>query len=539
MLKTEFDSLRDLFANLDQDDIQSEFYSKTFYKGLGYYEDGRVDEVVKLGANTLEAQVNGSRRYTVRLELQDNLLHNDCSCPIGGFCKHVVSVLLFCMSNFETLKEQKEFLFEVDEKEKVEQYLKSLSKQELIELVMNYAPQNFKDQLKFSSLDSDQSKKLLMKIKEAIDGFYEDYELLYDPISFEAALVGQFEKLQGIWNKLPQETEDLIVEVINKLDDLMCEGLLYDHYYDNIFEGDDFSDIVRKFILSLHFEIKMPFISRLEGILSEMGYSSFEGILRQREQLFSDTEIPELKSYVLEQVRNNVNSGTAKYYAAVSGQMTVDERLLTLKTIYHASEALTLELVELYKSMGMKEESVEVMEAYLAKSGSYYQNTEKVYIELLELKKDLGHDLHTTARAAITSDPSLLELAISYLPKDQNELENLVKTKNPHSYLQYLEGQQRIGDAVVFIEQDKQLYEEEKYQFFKRNMKACSAEATSYFIGRIKLELEYTGDDHYYKIADCLRALKTLDKSKALSLTEGIRSEYKRRRNLMSIISGI
>lgn len=150
--------MRIFFVNLDHDDIQRKFSSKTFYKGLEYYEGGRVSDVAIYGANRLEARVDGNRRYVVSLELNNDILRDDCSCPIGGLCKHVVSVLLFCVDNFEVLKDQGVHVLEVDEHKKIQQYLNGSSKPDLIDLVMEFAPQSFKDQLAFSTLDSDQSK---------------------------------------------------------------------------------------------------------------------------------------------------------------------------------------------------------------------------------------------------------------------------------------------------------------------------------------------------------------------------------------------
>jgi len=66
----------------------------TWQRGVAYYKDGQVQNVVEDG-DTLIATVEGRDVYRVRFTLLDDHLLASCTCPIGRrgvFCKHCVAV---------------------------------------------------------------------------------------------------------------------------------------------------------------------------------------------------------------------------------------------------------------------------------------------------------------------------------------------------------------------------------------------------------------------------------------------------------------
>lgn len=72
--------------------------SQSYDRGLNYYEQGAVEDVVRRG-DRLRAGVAGSkgRTYTVTIEFDDDgVATTDCTCPYdhGGICKHRVATLL-------------------------------------------------------------------------------------------------------------------------------------------------------------------------------------------------------------------------------------------------------------------------------------------------------------------------------------------------------------------------------------------------------------------------------------------------------------
>jgi len=71
-----------------------------FERGLSYFRQGRVTEFEDFG-ESVEAIVEGTEEYVVRLECKSKGLEHDCNCPLGEdgeFCKHCVAVALKWMS---------------------------------------------------------------------------------------------------------------------------------------------------------------------------------------------------------------------------------------------------------------------------------------------------------------------------------------------------------------------------------------------------------------------------------------------------------
>ena len=77
--------------------ILTKVIEKSFERGQDYYESGMVESVIQRG-NRLFAEVLGSEEepYHVGVNLQGDDFSASCTCPYdwGGYCKHIVAVLL-------------------------------------------------------------------------------------------------------------------------------------------------------------------------------------------------------------------------------------------------------------------------------------------------------------------------------------------------------------------------------------------------------------------------------------------------------------
>lgn len=76
-------------------DIENSASPQSFQRGEEYYLDGCVEKVVKKGG-VFDAIVYGSRRYNVKLYLEDGEMNFNCNCPYDydGICKHSVAAAL-------------------------------------------------------------------------------------------------------------------------------------------------------------------------------------------------------------------------------------------------------------------------------------------------------------------------------------------------------------------------------------------------------------------------------------------------------------
>src|ERR1017187_3795957 len=67
-------------------------------RGLTYFKNGNVLDVMEMGGGCYEAVVEGTEEYSVSLEVKDEIIIDySCSCPYdsGVVCKHVVAVIFY------------------------------------------------------------------------------------------------------------------------------------------------------------------------------------------------------------------------------------------------------------------------------------------------------------------------------------------------------------------------------------------------------------------------------------------------------------
>jgi uncharacterized Zn finger protein len=70
--------------------VQQHYDAVILERGWNYYHKGKVTQVELEGVQ-LKALVKGTKTYKVVIHLQD-FAHSECSCPYGGFCKHIAAV---------------------------------------------------------------------------------------------------------------------------------------------------------------------------------------------------------------------------------------------------------------------------------------------------------------------------------------------------------------------------------------------------------------------------------------------------------------
>lgn len=112
---------------ITEQDIRSLVGEANFQRGERYFRSGSIFETRRQGM-TLKARCQGSRASAYHVEATFNdtgIASTGCSCPIGGYCKHVAALLL------TWLKQPDEFVEQQDIDSVLEQY----DKAELISLV--------------------------------------------------------------------------------------------------------------------------------------------------------------------------------------------------------------------------------------------------------------------------------------------------------------------------------------------------------------------------------------------------------------------
>jgi uncharacterized Zn finger protein len=134
-------------GELTADLIRSAADTKTWQRGTGYHNDGRVVSVEQRNG-WVHGKVAGSYRYRCKLRVADGDLAFACDCPVGGdhvLCKHVVATALTYLDRYgpshtppAKTKGRKVETTLAD----VQHYLESLEAGALVELVMDRLDQD-------------------------------------------------------------------------------------------------------------------------------------------------------------------------------------------------------------------------------------------------------------------------------------------------------------------------------------------------------------------------------------------------------------
>ena len=530
---------KDLISFLEElntDDIRERIDTPTFYKGREYKEDERVGDVqYSSDRNRLSASVTGSLDYAVSLELQKGDVLVDCSCPVNGLCKHIAAVLLYAVQNKGAI----EVAESRQPDSRVAEHLASLSKEELMALVMKYAPEDFFIEINNLYSGEAEARTTYHKVMAAIRRLFKDEELLYDPDAFGKALVKQLRRLLGLEQQLRQELSELIFYLIRAVDNAFYEGYLYEGYSDYPFEEpEEFHRLVENYIRILPYAEKTSFLEELDGILNDVSYTTFDSLGDLGMNVFSESDLPALKAMLLKDFQELPPTLAEQYYTLVRSLLTDPEKerlLLYFKDDNYRS--YLPELVELYREQGREMEAIKVIGECLPALDGWH-NHEHIFFLYLDLLKSQNMALDAACAKAMEHCPrsSMLEKVAEVTGRQTDQYERILEQKNPKELLDFLEKKGRLAEALRLLKRSHSIWDDRRYSFFKTHKKTFPAEALHYFYEVLDKHLQHTGNNHYYAIAEILEEVLHLDPSRAKELAADIRSNYHRRRNLIALI---
>lgn len=533
---TKQNNLPDFFKTISANDIQGCCESKVYHRGLEYFKYGYVANAsYNIDKSRLKTLVKGNSEYTVIINLQNGEVGGSCTCPYGGTCKHVIASLLFANdenSEIEVLPDAKNPGTDIN------QYLQSLSKNDLISLVKKFAPEQFWVGVKNTFSDSSSAQTTFKKVERNIQNIFKGSDNLYSPGDFDAALDKEIKKLSGLEKHLKSEIKGLLFYIINEVDNAFNEGYLYDHYNDYNYEpSEEFYGFVANFVKGLNFEEKTNFLTKLDTILKEQSYDTFGSLQQLSETVFTEDELPALKNMLVTSYKEMSHSLIENYYEHLSILLTEQEKEEILTEIQNYSSKWIVELAGLYDSQNQNKKAADSIKIWLTKNGRY--GDEKLYMLYLDLLAKAGLNLSEAAKDAIThcSTCSMLQKIASITRDGLYKYELILEQKAAEQFLNYLETSNRLPEAMELIKRSKNIWHARVFDFFKKHKKIFPSEAEKFFTDAINKNLEFAGDNYYHAIADNIQQLKQLNSSLAGKYLADIRLNYKRRRNLISILS--
>lgn len=417
-------------------------------------------------------------------------------------------------------------------------FVKTLSIEELANLVIRFAPETFREEVKNQHLNIEQARKTFDQNVNSIRALFKDEDLLNDPIHFDTSLTGWAERLSGLWDRFPEETGQIFLFCIKKIKEIQSEGLLYHHWPEKEYNGHSFLEVIQRYAKSLPFDMKRVFIDSLEILLELPGSGSFFGYPRELDQIFVDSEKDLLKQWFLKSVKSEEKSFHKHYYFLLRDNLSLEEKAFVLEKIYHQETSLCLDLVDTLDKLKMPDTAIDYLEELKKFNKNPWFFTQELFLKLIELKKSVDLPYYEDLVSGINTykTNTFLEKCIDFFPEKNLELEAISKTASHHFYLKYLISKNRLDEAHQLVLTSKNLDDQSILSFFREYCEKYPGDATNYFVRWIDRELIYAGDRHYELIVNLLQYLFKISPSKAVELVSMIKRDYKRRRNLVSML---
>jgi uncharacterized Zn finger protein len=182
---------------LSETSIRAKASSDSFSRGYSYFQSGAVADVALRGS-TIQGHVEGSQYTPYRINItfdQGGVTSASCTCPYdwGGWCKHIVAVLLTCLhegEDIETRPALDELLAELDRAqlqallvglaERNPELADAIERQAALLRLANAAPQARQagGSVRRSPIDQESIRRqvrIIMRSAEHDDDYYEDY----------------------------------------------------------------------------------------------------------------------------------------------------------------------------------------------------------------------------------------------------------------------------------------------------------------------------------------------------------------------------
>ena len=146
--------------------------SKIVTRGYQYFDNGYVVSIEQKEDHVFEAQVDGSARYNVTVELDDqnNIGDSYCDCPydMGDYCKHQVAVFLAIRNLYDNRAFIKKCRTPKQEKMRsLDNILSERSKEELVEYLLEIASENdeIRNRIRYDFDTADDQNNISQSVK--------------------------------------------------------------------------------------------------------------------------------------------------------------------------------------------------------------------------------------------------------------------------------------------------------------------------------------------------------------------------------------
>jgi len=273
---------------MNESEIIRAYGETIFGRGLGYFRDGRVTNVMKFRGRLI-GEVSGTVGYTTEVDMDD--LDCNCSCPYGGNCKHGVAVLLqYLDGGYVDCDEIMERVVEMDRDELlkvVEEFVRQ-NPASLMHLYVHPASgEEEPGEAQISALGG----RIRSMLQRIVDYGYADREFADD-------LSGL---IRSNWALLTKEQIFYITEfLVNNSD---AYGYFYDDYAEDYFGEEIFENLCDAFVTK---ELEASDFARLKELWGADGCDMLGPFFHRMAKVDNAEVLVEFK----EQIREFLNAQT-------------------------------------------------------------------------------------------------------------------------------------------------------------------------------------------------------------------------------------
>lgn len=532
--------IKESLADISEEDVRDSCDYKIFMRGMEYFQEGMVESLfIDRSNNTLNAIVNGSREYQIEFCIHDKGVYSTCDCHYNGVCKHTVAALLYIIHEGIDHIGSLDLPGQTSEKSMnfLEEYLDTLFKDDLIRLVIKFAPKSYIKEIHNRKVNANEGKTVLNKAEKKIRKFFEDDDLLYDPEGMEAAILKELDSLKGLEKHFSVEIGELLLFIIRNIEDAFNKGYLYidNNYDDDFFESEAFCEYVIAFVRQLPTKEKISYLRQLNQALDEMSYDTFQAIGSSYHRLFSEEEKEDLKLLV-SKAGIVSDSLLSRLYETLESSMNESEQEASLRIIgKHDPDHFTTLCSFLFGQGRFRE----VYDLITEESGGLYKPCDiQVATIYLEAAHKLSLDMDKVSDQVVNKCPQapVLHKIKALKGTVGKSCEETVRLLDPEELLLFYEEENRLKDALSLVMDPDLFYDEVVFVFFKKNRNHFPAETEAYLKNRIEKNLSNTSKVYYERIAESLDLMNRINPERSRRIAEEIRANFKRRTNLIQMI---
>ncbi len=563
-------SLRSFFQQLSLQVIQQKLGQTIYQKGLFYHEDDAVGEFNVEDANTVKTKVLGTEKYKVKIVAASGSVEVKCSCPHcsewGELCKHIAAALIKAVED-KLWKEIPENTIAEAPTAKTrkagrgaapndvyETWLNNLSMEELRQTLNKLATPAFREEIRLRHGSADNRAQAFFDLKKKIQKLLTQLGGYNGSQDFDENLKPLVKKLRGVWIAKPDEVRDLFLQIINAVNEAQEDGSMFEYYSEETYDGSDLVDALCDFLNELPDAKRLAYLPFFWDAAGAESYDSFSTFFDKASDYLKPDDWIAVKPYLFDsELMDNANFAE-KIYSIFESAIPTDEKEKWLKILTKKSIRFALPMalfVEKEKGDAKKAAKFldKVIESQLSE-GTRHFGISQIFSQIMEERIRLAQTLKeplekiTVQYVGLVPRTTSLQRALALAPGQKKALEELLRKKNIHEYLAYLESENRLEEIVDIIEKKKQdfqyasTYGFSRYDFYVRQKKSLPQKALNCFREQLNQELPHTGDNHYHLVVDALKNMKVLVPDKAFQQEiQTIRLEYKRRRNLMELLN--